>query len=204
MVDFYKPKTKKIMKNLMYFLSLTLMVLIYSLIMKVNRLENRDSLAKTAMNKTSIGMTNTIQNSMSGPSSSRSPIYEAKSFEKSNIFSPPTNVEKAFKERYKSVNECKWVKDLSNYKASFYINDIENIIVYNSEGEWIEIKDEISIHQLPPNVHHVLETKYPNFNISNAYTFKNKKVSGCYSITLTSPSLPTLEVLVTENGTIVK
>ena len=80
----------------------------------------------------------------------------------------PTIVLDAFKKEHPEIKNGKWEKEGDNYEVEFKLNKIENSIVYNANGNWIEKEVEIKPTELPKNALDYFEKNLPGKKIKEA------------------------------------
>jgi hypothetical protein len=77
----------------------------------------------------------------------------------------PVPVRETFSGLYPSVKAVSWKFDDTNYTASFKENDKTISLVIDEEGYVMEVKNEIKLYELPPDVNHFLGREYSGWTI---------------------------------------
>ena len=74
----------------------------------------------------------------------------------------PKAVITAFNSAYPNAKKIKWDKEDKNFEASFKLNNIENSVVFNSEGKILEKEVKINFNELPKNAVNYIIKNYKN------------------------------------------
>lgn len=80
----------------------------------------------------------------------------------------PAIVLDAFKKEHSEIKSSNWEKEGDNYEVEFKLNGLENAIVYDSNGNWIEKEVEIKPSELPKNALDYFERNLPGKKIKEA------------------------------------
>ena len=86
-----------------------------------------------------------------------------------NVFAltPPSAVNKAFKEKFPNAQKIKWGKEgKAEYEANFVENGTEMSANFDINGKWLETEKEIPITEIPEKVKSAIMKKYPTCKVT--------------------------------------
>lgn len=72
----------------------------------------------------------------------------------------PTAVVAAFHKQFPEAKEVKWEKEKENYEASFDLKKVDNSVVFDESGKFIESEIEIKMSELPKGVVEYVQKTY--------------------------------------------
>ena len=80
----------------------------------------------------------------------------------------PQIIKKALNEKFPNAKNVKWDKEENNFEASFKNNNIDNSILFNTNGKIIETEIAIEVNQLPKNALKYLSDNFKNQKVKEA------------------------------------
>jgi hypothetical protein len=78
----------------------------------------------------------------------------------------PAKVKEAFEKKYPGVKVEQWEKENGDYEATFDLNKIESSALFDVEGNFMELEQEIKVAELPKVIVDFLNNNYSNQKIS--------------------------------------
>ncbi len=124
---------------------------------------------------------------------------------------PPASVEETFKREHMNAREATWAKqditEETHYIVVYSEDNKKNSIIYSKGGSIIEERHQINVDQLPQNIYNTIKTKYPNYDIVSAATYKNIMKEGSY-VAVVKPQanqtdMKEVELIIKEDGNFV-
>lgn len=125
---------------------------------------------------------------------------QAQKIHKSNVPSPVT---KAFVQKYPSSKVEKWEKEGANYEAEFELNNVESSAVFDENGNFKEIEQEIALNELPKKALIYCSQQYVNHQLTEAAKIINSNGSITFEAELKKGE-DHFDILFDENGTFIK
>jgi len=80
----------------------------------------------------------------------------------------PELVLSSFQKQYPEVPEAKWEKEGENYEVEFSNKGIEESVVYDASGKWIEKEVDVKLEDLPKAVLDYMDQNYKGQKIKEA------------------------------------
>jgi hypothetical protein len=77
----------------------------------------------------------------------------------------PQSIEEAFACLYPAINNVTWDFDEVNYSASFKMDGKAMSLLFDEYGSVVEVKNEIRLFELPPDVNELLSKEYSDWMI---------------------------------------
>ncbi|MBC8047176.1 MAG: PepSY-like domain-containing protein [Fimbriimonadaceae bacterium] len=84
----------------------------------------------------------------------------------------PSNVKIEFAKLYPDVNDVDWEKEGENFEAKFEIADIENSVIFDATGNFLETETEINENELPAAVKAYLQNNYNGVTPEEAFIIR--------------------------------
>lgn len=87
---------------------------------------------------------------------------------------PPTEVQKAFEQKFTKATNIKWAKESSKeWEAEFSLDGTKVSANFSNDGTWVETEKEISVSELPSKVSSSIKQQNPNCEIVSAYKIES-------------------------------
>ena len=80
----------------------------------------------------------------------------------------PAKVKEAFAKKYPDIKAEKWEKEDANYEAEFELIKVETSVLFDIDGNFKELEQEIKISDLPKSVTDYINKNLPNKKIKEA------------------------------------
>lgn len=112
---------------------------------------------------------------------------------------PPEEVKNHFFAFFHNPFNIDWYTEDDFYEAIFYENDLEKIAKYDTEGNFINVKTNISVDQLPQNV---LSEAQSFGEIMNAILISNNSET-IYEIIFRNKDLVRFELMLDHEGKVI-
>lgn len=118
----------------------------------------------------------------------------------------PEVVSTSFNTTFSQITESKWSKNYSGYYVVNFKNeaDLQQTAEYNSEGVLLKSKTIYALSVLPQNVTMSVETKYAGAKIDACEKVNIPGIAPYYRVKLVTADLTPKEILVGEEGSIVR
>lgn len=95
----------------------------------------------------------------------------------------PAEVTDAFKSKFPEAKNVEWKDNLTNFQASFILNDAEWTAEFNNKGEWKESTKKLSFETLPAAVKDGLsKSKYHDWSPGSVMLIEKNDNSSLYKI----------------------
>ena len=89
---------------------------------------------------------------------------------------PPNSVEKAFKNKFPTVNKAYWENENSNqWEAEFRVNKKRFTALFSSDGGWINTEAEIDTNEFPKELYQEITIRYPDFTLLEVCKIETSK-----------------------------
>ena len=111
----------------------------------------------------------------------------------------PAPVRTAFLEKFPQVKVEKWEKEEGNYEVEFELNDSEQSVLFDAEGNVLETEVEIDLNQLPKNVLEYVNTRYKGMKVKEA-----SKIIDANGVITFEAEIKGADLLFDSNGTFIK
>ena len=82
--------------------------------------------------------------------------------------SVPVAVKNAFQQKYPSAKEVKWEKENGNFEANFDLDEADNSVLIDAQGNILETEVEIVADKLPAAALDFVKTRYPGKKVKEA------------------------------------
>jgi hypothetical protein len=115
---------------------------------------------------------------------------------KFSTVSLPTEVKESFAEKFGDSINVEWLQSDDFYEAVFYNNDIEHIAHFDSDGNLLNLKKNLSLAKTPP---HILQKAKLHGELMNAIEISEKEVVG-YELIVRDEALIRFSLLLNEKG----
>lgn len=117
---------------------------------------------------------------------------------------PPTEVQKAFEQKFAKATNIKWAKENSKeWEAEFILNGTNVSANFSNNGTWVETETEISVSELPSKVYVTIMMQNSNCKISSAYKIESATKPTKYEADIKTGKKKK-EVILYEDGTTAK
>lgn len=90
------------------------------------------------------------------------------SAQKMNEAEVPAKVKEAFQKKYPGAKAEKWEKENDGYEAEFDLNKVESSAVFDANGNFRELEQEIKTSALPKNVTDYCTKNFSGYKLSEA------------------------------------
>jgi hypothetical protein len=121
--------------------------------------------------------------------------------------SVPEAVDASFKSNFTVADNNKWSKNYTgNYVATFTNADARTQVTeFNPTGVWIKTKTSFDVASpLPENITTAVETKYAGSAINELEKVEIAGLTPYYRVKLTTPDTKTKEIILNEEGSMVR
>jgi hypothetical protein len=92
----------------------------------------------------------------------------------------PTSVKTAFQNNFPQAKVEQWEKEGVNFEAEFELNNSEQSVVFDDQGNLLETEIEIGISQLPKGVLEYVKANYQGQNIKEVAKITDAKGTVTY------------------------
>ncbi len=111
----------------------------------------------------------------------------------------PEAVKAAFQKEFPGVKGTKWDKEESNFEASFNNNKSDQSVVFDAEGNILEIEVEIKLSELPKGVMEYVTSTYPGKKIKEVAKITDAQKTVTYEVEVSG-----MDVIFNEQGKFIK
>jgi hypothetical protein len=111
----------------------------------------------------------------------------------------PESVMTAFQKEFPHAKGTKWDKEENNFEASFDNNKLDQSVVFDAEGNILEIEVEIEINQLPKGVMDYMKSTYPGKKIKEVAKITDAKQAITYEVEVGG-----IDIIFSEQGKFIK
>lgn len=94
----------------------------------------------------------------------------------------PAPVKASFQRNYPNIKEVKWDKEGEKFEASFYLNKIDNSVLFDAQGNLLESEIEIELNQLPKGVLEYVKANYKGQKVNEAAKITDAKGKVTYEV----------------------
>lgn len=117
---------------------------------------------------------------------------------------PPTEVQRAFEQRFAKATNIKWAKENSKvWEAEFTLDGTKVSANFSNDGTWVETEKEISVSELPSKVSASIKQQNPNCEIVSAYKIESATKPTKYEADIKTGKTKK-ELILFEDGTFAK
>lgn len=88
--------------------------------------------------------------------------------QKINEADVPANVKSGFSKKYPGAKVEKWEKEGADYEAEFHLNKVESSAVFDANGTFKELEQEIKSSELPKAATDYCKKTYAGYKLSEA------------------------------------
>ena len=96
----------------------------------------------------------------------------------------PQIIKNALLQKFPNAKEVKWDKEGKNFEASFDLNNIDNSVLFNSDGKIVETETEIKVSQLPKSALQYLNDNYKNQKVKEAAKIITEKFTRLHKVSV--------------------
>lgn len=111
----------------------------------------------------------------------------------------PAAVKTAFQKNYPQIKILKWDKEDGNFEASYELNEIDNSVLFDQQGNIIESEVEIKTTQLPRGVLEYVKTNYKTLKVDEA-----AKITHNDGVIVYEVEMKKMDLLFDSNGKFIK
>lgn len=111
----------------------------------------------------------------------------------------PTAVKIAFQKNYPQIKAIKWDKEDDNFEASYELDDIDNSILFDKQGNILESEIEIKTTQLPQGVLEYVKTNYKTLTVDEVAKITHNNGAVVYEV-----EMKKMDLLFDSNGKFIK
>ncbi len=111
----------------------------------------------------------------------------------------PDAVKAAFQKEFPAAKEAKWDKEEDNFEASFDNNKSDQSVVFDAEGNILEIEVEIKVSELPKGVMEYVKSTYPGKKIKEVAKITDAQKTVTYEVEVSG-----MDVIFNEQGKFIK
>ncbi len=115
----------------------------------------------------------------------------------------PANVKAGFEKKYPGSKVEKWEKEGSDYEAEFDLNKVESSAVFDANGTFKELEQEIKTSELPKQVTEYCSKNYAGYKLSEAAKITDASGKVMYEAEM-SKGKEHFDALFDQNGNFVK
>ena len=101
----------------------------------------------------------------------------------------PAVVKAAFQKQYPTAKEVKWEKENGNYEVSFDLNEADNSVLIDANGNILETEIEIETSQLPAGVLDYVKTNYGGEKVTEIAKITDAKGTVTYEVEIKGKDL---------------
>lgn len=112
---------------------------------------------------------------------------------------PPEEVKDHFFNFFTNPFNIDWFNEDDTFEAVFYEDDLEKIAKYDNDGNFINVKTNIPVEQLPKNIHSLAQSFG---EIMNAIIISNS-IETYYEIIFRNKELVRFELILDKNGKVI-
>ena len=123
----------------------------------------------------------------------------SKIFKFSNV-SLPEAVKNAFSEKFGDSINIEWLQTDDSYEAIFYHEDIEHIAHFDFKGKLLNLKKNLSIHDIPS---HIKEKATEHGELMNVIEISEGEIVG-YELIIRDETLIRFSLLLNEKGGLIQ
>lgn len=118
---------------------------------------------------------------------------------------PPAAVAQAFQRMFPNALKVKWGKESKmEWEAEFTVSGIEMSANFSEDGTWLETESELSASQLPENVSNAIKKQFVGWVILDAEKVETAQKGILYEVEVKKTGMKKKEILLKEDGTILK
>ncbi len=111
----------------------------------------------------------------------------------------PANVKSTFKKKYPTATAVKWDKQGEKYEASFDLNNTDNSVLMDAQGNIIETEVEIELTQLPKGILDYVKTHY-----GGKQAKEGAKITDAKGIVTYEVEIKEMDLIFDNNGKFIK
>jgi hypothetical protein len=111
----------------------------------------------------------------------------------------PEAVKAAFQKEFPVAKNPKWDKEENNFEASFDNNKSDQSVVFDAEGNILEIEVEIKLSELPKGVIDYMKSTYPGKKIKEVAKITDAQKTVTYEVEVSG-----MDVIFSEQGKFIK
>lgn len=111
----------------------------------------------------------------------------------------PTPVKTAFQKQYPNTKVLKWDKEGDKFEASFYLNKVDNSVLFDAQGNILETEIEIGLNQLPLGILEYVKANYKGQKVKRAAIITDAKGKVTYEA-----EIKEMDLLFDNNGKFTK
>lgn len=111
----------------------------------------------------------------------------------------PVQVKTAFQKQFPNTKEAKWEKEGNNFEAEFELNNTEQSVLLDAQGNLIETEIEIAVNQLPNGVLDYIKTNYQGEKVKEA-----AKITDVKGVITYEAEIKGMDLIFDSNGKFVK
>ena len=111
----------------------------------------------------------------------------------------PVQVKTAFQKEFPNTKEAKWEKEGNNFEAEFELNNTEQSVLLDAQGNLIETEIEIAVNLLPSGVLDYIKTNYQGQKVKEA-----AKITDAKRIITYEAEIKGMDLIFDSNGKFVK
>jgi hypothetical protein len=111
----------------------------------------------------------------------------------------PEAVKAAFQKEFPAAKTAKWDRGENNFEASFDNNNLDQSVVFDAEGNVLEIEVEIKLSELPEGVIDYIKSTYPGKKIKEVAKITEAQKTVTYEVEVNG-----MDVIFSEQGKFIK
>jgi hypothetical protein len=111
----------------------------------------------------------------------------------------PEVVKAAFINEFPAAKTVKWDREENNFEASFDNNKSDQSVVFDAQGNILEIEVEVEINQLPKGVMDYVKATYPGKKIKEVAKITEAQKTVTYEVEVNG-----MDVIFSEQGKFIK
>lgn len=101
----------------------------------------------------------------------------------------PEMVKTAFQKQYPTITTVTWDKEGQDYEATFLIDKLENMVIYDNKGKFLQSKAVFPISQLPKTITDYIKQHYVGVVIEKSAKVTNIKGAQLYEVAIKGKDL---------------